>query len=202
MSCCVHHTAAGARGPTDGPGTRQCCCSTGRGSRRTCWSPAQRTCGADTVRCWPRPGTLVRTRAATRSRHRNAGPAQAISHGVCCCCWAYCCPCGAASPPSPLMPSATAPTARCAMALPVPKAMPCATVPIRPPIMPPPCCCWAGAGAAGRRAGGGGRLGMLVHRGTRGPSSGGRRTGGRSARWRSVGRGGVTQCRNIYMTPP
>jgi hypothetical protein len=67
----------------------------------------------------------------------------------------------AASSPLPLKAFAAAPTARWAMAEPVPNAMPWATVPISPDIMPPPpCCCWAGAGAgaAGRAAGGGGAL--------------------------------------------
>ena len=49
--------------------------------------------------------------------------------------------------------------ARCASALPVPSAMPCATMPPRPAIMPPPCCGIAGGGgAAGARRGGARRV--------------------------------------------
>jgi len=85
----------------------------------------------------------------------------------------------AASSPLPLKAFAAAPTARCAMAEPVPNAMPWATVPMRPDIMPPPCCCWAGAGAgaAGRAAGGGALVDAL-----RAGGGGARRAGGGALR--------------------
>jgi len=52
----------------------------------------------------------------------------------------------------------TDPTATLAMLLPVPHAMPCATMPMSPPAMPPPDCCWcAGGGAPPAGRGGGAR---------------------------------------------
>ena len=59
------------------------------------------------------------------------------------------------------MEDMTPSTAVCAMALPVPMAIPWATMPPRPPIMPPLCCCCimgGGLGGGGRAAGGGGDL--------------------------------------------
>lgn len=78
--------------------------------------------------------------------------------GCCCCCTCL-------SELSPLMAPATAPTARWAIALPVPNAIPCITVAARPDISPPLWAGWAngawagggiGAGAGGLAAGGGG----------------------------------------------
>lgn len=60
--------------------------------------------------------------------------------------------------PLPEKDSATAPTARCAMADPVPKAIPCIMVLPMPESMPPLCACGAAATAEGAAAAGGAGL--------------------------------------------
>lgn len=56
----------------------------------------------------------------------------------------------------------TASTALWAIALPVPSAIPCITVPAKPAIIPPPDPGWAGGGAVVWGAGGGGEAGRWV----------------------------------------
>jgi hypothetical protein len=64
---------------------------------------------------------------------------------------------GSAYPPPP--PPIIEPTAARAIEVPVPHAMPCATIPMSPPPMPPmpDCCCVAGGGAPPAVRGGGAR---------------------------------------------